>query len=124
VHFTVAQQQCRYHGRVNPLHDQICTENGIKAVGSLCFEQFRAKLIIKEVVAATLFLRLKDVFVGVFDSAFNHFVDLGTILAKVLQAPDAFEQLFELLCDLLAFASHHFIQHCLIRKALLELLEG
>ena len=71
-------------------------------ISCLCLQQFFSQLFIKEVVATTFFLWLKYELVRIDQCTLNDFVYLCSLLTEILKRPNALEQSFDIVCDLLA----------------------
>ena len=101
AHFPIAEHQGRDHGRVDPLHDQVGRQGSVLAIGFLSSQKVLFKLFVEEVVASSFLLRLEHELVWIGESSFDDGIDLGPLLAQILQAPDALEQCLQSLSGLL-----------------------
>ena len=119
---SIPQHQSRNHGRVNPFHDQVGAECPVQTIGSLCSHEILSDLLIKEVVATTLFLRLEHKLMRIQQRSLHYLVDRGAVFAKIFQTPNALEKGSKNLCGLVR--ARDLPQQGFVRKALLKLFES
>ena len=89
--FTVAEHQCGDHRRVDPFHDEGCGQNCVLPICFLSLKQVLFELVVEKVVATTFLLRLHHEFLRVLQGPLDHFIDLSSFLAEILQTPDSLE---------------------------------
>ena len=92
AHFPIAEHQGRDHGRMNPFHDQVGRQFAVLAIGFLGSQKVLFKLFIEEVVASSFLLWLENELMRISEGSFDDGIDLGPLLAQILQAPDALEK--------------------------------